>query len=56
MAVRHSGSAIAASLARAELGLFDMNAGAAAALGGRLARYYSALEVSTTRTIRPVST
>lgn len=44
------GSAIAASLARAGvagLGLFDTNAGAAEALGGRLARYYSALEVST---------
>ncbi len=44
------GSAIAASLAKAgvaELGLFDMNAGAAEALGERLTRYYSALAVST---------
>ncbi|HEV2511527.1 shikimate dehydrogenase [Bosea sp. (in: a-proteobacteria)] len=44
------GSAIAASLAKAgvaELGLFDMNGGAAAALGGRLTRYYPALKVST---------
>ena len=43
------GSAIAASLARAgvaELGLFDTNAGAAEALGGRLVRYYSALKIS----------
>lgn len=44
------GSAIAASLARAgvaELGLFDTNAGAAEALGGRLARYYSTLKLWT---------
>ena len=44
------GSAIAASLAKAgvaELGLFDMNGGAAEALGGRLTRYYPALKVST---------
>ncbi|MFC5391333.1 shikimate dehydrogenase family protein [Bosea vestrisii] len=44
------GSAIAASLAKAgvaELGLFDMDAGAAEALGERLTRYYSALAVST---------
>lgn len=44
------GSAIAASLAKAGvagLGLFDTNAGAAEALGGRLRHYYSALAVST---------
>lgn len=44
------GCAIAASLAKAgvaEIGLFDMNGGAAEALGGRLTRYYPALKVST---------
>lgn len=43
------GSAIAASLAKAgvsELGLYDINAAAAEALGARLGRYYPALGVS----------